>query len=82
MRTIETEEGSVIYLNSGDWVENLTALEYVDETWSLFQYNEFIPEGEKAEDKPVRKKKKKHPVHDGGVSGREKQNGRAVEIPV
>ena len=28
LRTIQTDKGEVIYLNSGDWVENLTALEY------------------------------------------------------
>jgi UDP-2,3-diacylglucosamine pyrophosphatase LpxH len=39
-RTIETKEGSVIYMNSGDWVENLTALEYHDKEWTIYQYNE------------------------------------------
>lgn len=39
-RTIETKEGSVIYMNSGDWVENLTALEYHDKEWAIYQYNE------------------------------------------
>ncbi len=39
-RTIETKEGSVIYMNSGDWVENLTALEYHDNEWTIYQYNE------------------------------------------
>lgn len=38
IRTVETSSGSVTYLNSGDWVENLTALEYLDGTWSLFEY--------------------------------------------
>ncbi|MEY3052484.1 MAG: hypothetical protein RLY31_2269 [Bacteroidota bacterium] len=33
-------EGDVTYLNSGDWVENLTALEYVNGAWRLFQYDE------------------------------------------
>jgi UDP-2,3-diacylglucosamine pyrophosphatase LpxH len=28
----------VTYLNSGDWVENLTALEYHDGDWSIFHY--------------------------------------------
>ena len=32
--------GTVQYLNSGDWIENLTALEYNNETWSLVRYNE------------------------------------------
>jgi len=31
----------VIYLNSGDWVENLTSLEYTAETgWQLYYYND------------------------------------------
>ncbi|MCX7636301.1 MAG: UDP-2,3-diacylglucosamine diphosphatase [Cyclobacteriaceae bacterium] len=38
IRTIHTEKGSVTYLNSGDWVENLTALEYDGEKWSLYRY--------------------------------------------
>lgn len=28
----------ILYLNSGDWVENLTALEYHEGQWSLFNY--------------------------------------------
>lgn len=39
-RTIETKDGSVIYMNSGDWVENLTALEYYNKEWTIYQYNE------------------------------------------
>lgn len=38
MKQIDTENGSVMYLNSGDWVENLTALEYHKNTWSIYQY--------------------------------------------
>ncbi|WP_440122105.1 UDP-2,3-diacylglucosamine diphosphatase [Tenacibaculum sp. Ill] len=38
IRTIETEKGSTTYLNSGDWIENLTALEYKNKTWSLYEY--------------------------------------------
>lgn len=30
----------VVYLNSGDWIENLTALEYSDKKWSLYQHKE------------------------------------------
>jgi UDP-2,3-diacylglucosamine pyrophosphatase LpxH len=30
--------GSVLYLNSGDWVESLTALEYNDGAWTIFKY--------------------------------------------
>ncbi|MET4142440.1 UDP-2,3-diacylglucosamine pyrophosphatase LpxH [Pedobacter sp. UYP1] len=39
MRTVTTEDGQVLYLNSGDWVENLTALEYKDQNWNIFKYD-------------------------------------------
>jgi UDP-2,3-diacylglucosamine pyrophosphatase LpxH len=38
IRTIEKRNGSCIYLNSGDWIENLTALEYHKKQWNLFYY--------------------------------------------
>ncbi len=31
--------GKVLYLNSGDWVENLTALEYNNGAWEIFKYS-------------------------------------------
>lgn len=37
-RMVTTEKGSVMYLNSGDWVENLTALEYYEQEWHIYQY--------------------------------------------
>jgi UDP-2,3-diacylglucosamine pyrophosphatase LpxH len=37
-RIIQTPEGQVNYLNSGDWVENLTALEYKNKEWTIFKY--------------------------------------------
>jgi UDP-2,3-diacylglucosamine pyrophosphatase LpxH len=39
-RVIETEKGKVTYLNSGDWIENLSALEYNSKEWSIYYYNE------------------------------------------
>ncbi|KAF2514396.1 UDP-2,3-diacylglucosamine diphosphatase [Flavobacterium zhairuonense] len=44
--TIENKHGSTLYLNSGDWVENLTALEYHKKRWKLYTYekNNFIEE--------------------------------------
>lgn len=36
----KTKNGSTLYLNSGDWVENLTALEYNKKRWKLFRYSE------------------------------------------
>ena len=29
----------ITYLNSGDWIENLTSLEYNNDRWSLFEYD-------------------------------------------
>lgn len=40
MRKITTDKGEVTYLNSGDWVENLTSLEYNQGAWKIYQYNE------------------------------------------
>ncbi|MEI8278258.1 MAG: UDP-2,3-diacylglucosamine diphosphatase [Bacteroidota bacterium] len=40
IRTVVTEKGSVVYMNSGDWIENLSALEYNDNKWSIYRYNE------------------------------------------
>lgn len=37
-RRVETTDGTVTYLNSGDWVENLTSLEYSQGQWEIFQY--------------------------------------------
>jgi UDP-2,3-diacylglucosamine pyrophosphatase LpxH len=39
-RVIENEKGKVTYLNSGDWIEHLTALEYRNNEWNIFAYNE------------------------------------------
>lgn len=40
LREVQAPNGhTVTYLNSGDWVENLTALEFVDGKWSLHQYD-------------------------------------------
>ncbi len=37
-REIIAEGGQVTYLNSGDWVESLTALEYNQKDWTIFKY--------------------------------------------
>jgi UDP-2,3-diacylglucosamine pyrophosphatase LpxH len=42
MRSIENEHGSVYYLNSGDWVENLSALEYSDGAWNIVYYDQLF----------------------------------------
>ena len=40
IREVHNEKGSVMYLNSGDWIENLTALEYTAGNWSIYNYFE------------------------------------------
>lgn len=39
-RVIANKEGSVTYLNSGDWVEHLTSLEYYNNDWHIYKYEE------------------------------------------
>lgn len=38
MREIISPKGKVLYLNSGDWVESLTALEYHAGKWCVYKY--------------------------------------------
>jgi UDP-2,3-diacylglucosamine pyrophosphatase LpxH len=38
IREIQSDKGKVLYLNSGDWVESLTALEYHKGEWEIFKY--------------------------------------------
>ena len=38
IRSIENDKGKTMYLNSGDWIENLTALEYSNKEWKLYEY--------------------------------------------
>ncbi len=39
IREIVTDKGKVTYLNSGDWVESLTALEFNNDNWSIYKYD-------------------------------------------
>lgn len=38
-RQVNRKDKTTTYLNSGDWIENLTALEYSDKKWSIYHYN-------------------------------------------
>ncbi|HMO38613.1 MAG TPA: UDP-2,3-diacylglucosamine diphosphatase [Saprospiraceae bacterium] len=40
MRTVDVKGKKITYLNSGDWVESLTALEYKWGCWSVYEYDE------------------------------------------
>ncbi len=39
MEIKQNRHGKTTYLNSGDWVENLTALEYQFKRWKIYNYN-------------------------------------------
>lgn len=41
------EKGKVIYMNSGDWVENLTSLEYVNGSWTIYEHDHSVLNFEK-----------------------------------
>lgn len=43
IKEIHSGKGSVTYLNSGDWIENLSALEFDGKEWKLFYYDDHIP---------------------------------------
>jgi len=49
-RVVENESGKVTYLNSGDWVEHLTALEYYQNDWHIYTYDEKVMETVQAQD--------------------------------
>jgi UDP-2,3-diacylglucosamine pyrophosphatase LpxH len=40
IKNISNQEGTVTYLNSGDWIENLTALEYNKGEWSIYKHDQ------------------------------------------
>ncbi len=50
MREIENNYGSIMYLNSGDWIENLTALEYNEGEWTIYKYDEVALKYQSEED--------------------------------
>jgi UDP-2,3-diacylglucosamine pyrophosphatase LpxH len=41
IRHVESKNGNCTYLNSGDWIENLTALEYHNKNWSIYTFNKY-----------------------------------------
>jgi len=57
IKEITNSKGRTTYLNSGDWIENLTALEYNNKEWSLYEFNK--DEFAKKLSKKRKKKEKK-----------------------
>src|SRR5205085_9427342 len=39
-KLITNQHGSIMYLNSGDWIENLTTLEFVNNEWNIYKFDE------------------------------------------
>lgn len=50
IKTITTGNKQVLYLNAGDWIENLTALEYRKGEWKIYRYNEEVHLAEEKEE--------------------------------
>jgi UDP-2,3-diacylglucosamine pyrophosphatase LpxH len=48
LKEVAGYENPITYLNSGDWVENLTALEYDRGVWSIFHYDAHFTRGKEA----------------------------------
>jgi UDP-2,3-diacylglucosamine pyrophosphatase LpxH len=40
IKQVITDKGSVTYMNSGDWIENLTSLEYDNNSWKIHHWND------------------------------------------
>jgi UDP-2,3-diacylglucosamine pyrophosphatase LpxH len=40
IRRISNPTGNITYMNSGDWVENLSTLEYSNDRWSIFRFSD------------------------------------------
>lgn len=47
IKPFSNEQGSTVYMNSGDWIENLTALEYNNKKWKIYQHQ--IVKGEEVD---------------------------------
>ena len=46
IKRVVTKEGAVTYLNSGDWIENLTALEYNKGEWKIYHFHDDLQQSE------------------------------------
>ncbi|MDA0326268.1 MAG: UDP-2,3-diacylglucosamine diphosphatase [Bacteroidetes bacterium] len=50
IKTIDIKDGCLTYLNSGDWIENMTALEYHNKKWTLYNYESIFFEHNNLDD--------------------------------
>jgi UDP-2,3-diacylglucosamine pyrophosphatase LpxH len=66
IRKISTPKGSITYLNSGDWIENLTSLEFNEGNWSLYHFDKDEPSIARLQDK-IRKEPANKDLFEGVV---------------
>jgi len=38
IESFDVDGDEIIYMNSGDWLESLSSLEYVDNKWSIYNH--------------------------------------------
>lgn len=57
MRLVNNKKGVCTYLNSGDWVESLSALENTDGKWSMYRHDERDKDLVKVVDMPLVQRK-------------------------
>ena len=50
IRKIKTSKGQCVYMNSGDWIENLTSLEFHKGLWKIYHHESKMFEYEKEDD--------------------------------
>ncbi len=72
IKDVPTKNGTVTYMNSGDWIENLTALEYNDSKWTIYNYTDDVV----AQAIEINKKK------NGGQSSKEMMASLMLELKV
>ncbi|MGN6604715.1 MAG: UDP-2,3-diacylglucosamine diphosphatase [Ginsengibacter sp.] len=70
IKEIRNKEGAIQYLNSGDWVENLTALEYNNGEWSIYRFD----------DNDVEKMKDEEPLQENELNNDELFNNLLNEF--
>lgn len=81
IKEIEKDGARIRYMNAGDWVENLTALEYRFEKWSIYRYDEldynFVNPKLHVRAKNVKRAKSDNEIETNGSSNSETQEERS-----
>ena len=56
----KSPDGKITYMNAGDWIENLSALEYVHRKWNVYRYDsaDYVPTSPRLRPHEVFRKRK------------------------